>query len=94
MRAHRTRSRFPDSGCGDPKTGVHFAVMTESIYQFVMDQLQQHKGRWPAVARGSGVPKRTLEKIARREIADPGVSHIEALATYFHNEKRRPTAHA
>jgi len=57
--------------------------VTESIYEFVMDQLQQSKGQWPRVAKGAGVPKRTLEKIARREIADPGVSHIEALAAYF-----------
>ena len=48
-----------------------------------MEQLQQSKGRWPEVARGARVSKRTVEKIARGEIADPGVSHIEALAAYF-----------
>jgi len=61
--------------------------MTESIYQFVMDRLQQSKGQWPKVAKASGVPKRTLEKIARREIVDPGVSHIEALADYFRTQQ-------
>jgi len=67
--------------------------VTESIYQFVMEQLQQHKGRWGQVAKGSGVPKRTIEKIARREIADPGVSSIEALAAHFRSECRgRPHA--
>lgn len=59
--------------------------MTESLYQFVMDQLQTHKGRWADIAEGSGVSRRTIEKIARKEIADPGVSHIEKLATYFRN---------
>jgi transcriptional regulator with XRE-family HTH domain len=60
--------------------------MTESIYEFVLTQLQEYKGRWTAVAEGSGVSKRTIEKIASREIADPGVSHIEKLATYFRGQ--------
>ena len=54
-----------------------------SIYEYVMERLQASKGTWPAVAEGSGVPLRTLEKIARREIQDPGVSQIEKLAGYF-----------
>ncbi len=55
----------------------------ESIYEFVMERLQQTKGKWPMVAAGSGVSLRTLDKIARGEIKDPGVSHIEKLAGYF-----------
>lgn len=35
------------------------------------------------ISDGSGVPKRTVEKIKRREIEDPGVSHIEKLANWF-----------
>ena len=57
--------------------------MEQNIYDFVMAGLDQTKGSWPQVADGSGVSKRTLEKIARREIKDPGVSHIQALADYF-----------
>lgn len=68
--------------------------MTESIYQYVLDQLQQSKGDWRTVARGAGVPKRTLEKIARQEIKDPGISHIEALAAYFRMEQRAHRQHA
>lgn len=60
--------------------------MSASIYDFVIEQLEAHKGRWSSVAEGSGVPKRTLEKIARKEIKDPGVSHIEKLATYFREQ--------
>ena len=55
----------------------------ESMYEFVMTRLQSSKGSWNDVANGSGVSKRTIEKIARREIEDPGVSHIEKLAAYF-----------
>lgn len=55
----------------------------ESLYEYVLDQLEAAKGRWQEVADGSGVSKRTIEKIARKEIQDPGVSHIEALAKHF-----------
>ena len=58
------------------------------IYEFVMQQLEASKGNWPEVAQGSGVSKRTLEKIARREIADPGVSHIQRLSDYFRSAQR------
>lgn len=60
--------------------------MEESIYEYVMSELQAAKGQWPAVADGSGVSARTIEKIARKEIADPGVSHIEKLAKYFRDQ--------
>lgn len=55
----------------------------ESQYEFVMQQLANAKGRWPHVAEESGVSIRTLQKIARKEIQDPGVSHIEKLWRYF-----------
>jgi transcriptional regulator with XRE-family HTH domain len=57
--------------------------MSDSIYDFVMDGLQKTKGTWPEVAEGSGVSVRTISKIARKEIDDPGISHIEKLAKYF-----------
>lgn len=62
--------------------------MEQNLYDYVLAKLESAKGRWPAVAEGSGVPKRTLEKIARQEIADPGVSHIQKLADYFRSEER------
>jgi transcriptional regulator with XRE-family HTH domain len=61
--------------------------MAESIYQYVMGKLEDCKGKWPQVAIGSGVSIRTLSKIARREIEDPGVSHIEKLAQYFKQQE-------
>ena len=59
--------------------------MIESLHDYVLRELEASKGRWSAVAEGADISKRTLEKIARREIADPGVSHIEKLAAYFRN---------
>lgn len=58
----------------------------ESIYEYVLDELEQAKGNWSTVATETGMSKRTIEKIARREIEDPGVSHIEKLAAYFRGQ--------
>jgi len=60
-------------------------VMT--MHAFVLAHLERTKGQWPLVARESGVSKRTLEKIARGEIADPSVSHMQKLSDYFHREQ-------
>lgn len=40
------------------------------------------------IADGSGVPKRTVEKVARKEIEDPGVSTVQKLADYFRSAKK------
>jgi hypothetical protein len=54
-----------------------------SLHEFVIERLLATRGNWAHVARYSRVPKRTLEKIARREIKNPGVISIERLAEYF-----------
>jgi transcriptional regulator with XRE-family HTH domain len=61
-----------------------------SMHKFVLERLQSAKGHWSQVAAETGLSKRTIEKIARREIEDPGVSHIETLAIYFQGSFRRP----
>lgn len=60
--------------------------MEDSIYDYVMEQLEASKGNWPTVAADADVSLSTLVKIARREIADPGVSHIEKLYGYFRDQ--------
>lgn len=57
--------------------------MHESIHDYVVDQLQAAKGQWSRVAEDTGMSKRTIEKIARREFKDPAVSFIERLNRYF-----------
>ena len=57
--------------------------METSLYQFVLLKLESAKGHWPSVAAGSGVSKRTIEKIARQETQNPGIRNVEALAEYF-----------
>lgn len=57
--------------------------MKTSIHDYILDHLQSAKGHWPSIASASGVPLRTLQKIARREIPNPGIKHVEAIADYF-----------
>ncbi len=64
----------------------------ESIYAFVISELQAAKGGWPSIAEETGMSLRTIEKIARREIEDPGVSHIEKLAGYFREQSSKRSA--
>ena len=63
------------------------SMTTQTMYDFVVERLNQSKGHWPAVASGSGVPKRTLEKIARKETADPRGGTLQKLWDYFHKSE-------
>lgn len=63
--------------------------MSESIHQYVLSELARTKPDWEAVAKGSNVSKRTIEKIANREIEFPRVDKVEKLASYFRKQKRR-----
>ncbi|WKZ84194.1 hypothetical protein N5B55_10390 [Ralstonia pickettii] len=58
-------------------------VRPEKMSAYVRRRLNESRGRWPDVARGSGVPISTVRKIAQGQIADPAVSKVEALADYF-----------
>lgn len=60
--------------------------MAETIHDYVVDQLQAAKGQWSRVAEDTGMSKRTIEKIARREVKDPSVSFIERLNKYFRDQ--------
>ncbi len=67
--------------------------MKKTIYEFVIDRLAASRGTWPSIAAGSGMSKRTIEKIARKEIKGPNVHHIQCLHDYFvriaNDERRR-----
>lgn len=53
------------------------------MHRSVVASLQSARGGWRRIAEASGVPLRTIEKIARSEIENPGVGHIERLHAYF-----------
>lgn len=57
--------------------------MEQSMHEFVIERLQATKGTWRAISVATGVSKRTIEKIANRDIKDPGVTSIETLARHF-----------
>ena len=57
--------------------------MNIQMHEYVLARLEETKGQWTKVSDESGVNKRTLEKIARQEIKDPGVSFIQTLFDYF-----------
>ena len=63
--------------------------MNDSIFEYVLAQLQASKGKWVAVAEGSGVSYRTLEKIARGESEDPGIKTVEKLVAYFRSQETK-----
>lgn len=80
----QTKSRsIPNLGCVDPILGVSSESMNESIHSYVVRHLQDSKGTWPRIAKETGISKRTIEKIARQEVKDPGVSLVERLQRYF-----------
>ncbi len=79
-------------GCENPNKGLAFAIMKTPIYEFVLAHLEQVKGTWPDLAAATGISRRTIEKIARREISNPGIAHIQTLADHFGygcNKKRK-----
>lgn len=57
--------------------------MNTSLLEFVVDGLQRRKGGWSTIASETGIPYSTVGKIARKEIADPGIRSIERLANHL-----------
>ena len=60
---------------------------SDSILGYVVSRLQASKGRWREIAEKSHVPKRTLEKIAMGETADPGIQTVEKLLRCLRDEE-------
>jgi len=68
--------------------------MEKPLYDFVMERFAQCDFTYQEVADGSGVPRRTVEKIARKEIEDPGVSNVQKIADFFRAHAKRERAAA
>lgn len=64
----------------------------ESVFTYVMTQLQEHKGSWPAIAQATGLDYSWLTKVAQGKIENPGVRQIEQLAAYFEEAAREAPA--
>lgn len=69
--------------------------MHEFVVARLLDVPKQHssqKAYWAAVGKATKIPPKTIEKIARRQIVDPGVTGIETLAEHFGYTPRRAAA--
>lgn len=53
------------------------------MLDYVIERLEATKNTWPAVAKGSGVSHRTIQKIAARVTPDPRVRKVQKLYDYF-----------
>lgn len=69
------------------------------MHEFVVAKLLEQpaefpsrKAYWRSVSDATGISAKTLEKIARRQIVDPGVSGIETLADHFNYTPRKAAA--
>lgn len=63
--------------------------METALHAYVLEQFDKTSLTYQQIADGADVAVRTVEKIARKEIADPGVSHIEKLAAFFRSAEIR-----
>lgn len=55
----------------------------EKIHEYATKQLAATQLTMKQVGEGSGVPWRTVQKIASGEIKNPGVSHCQDIADFF-----------
>jgi hypothetical protein len=56
----------------------------ETRTQYVVRRLREAMPRnWPEISEKSGVPEKTIYKIAYRETKDPRSSTLDALHSYF-----------
>jgi len=60
--------------------------MSESVYEFVMDELEKTRGGWLDIASSTGISISTIKKIGYRDVENPGVLTIEKLAQYFRDK--------
>lgn len=84
------------AGCENPFTGLAcwparaIIEVMETLSEYVMRQLAKTTLSYQQTADGSGVSRRTVEKITRREIVDPGVSHMEKFERFFRELESQP----
>lgn len=60
-----------------------------SMHERVVARLQALKGQWPTVAQESGVPYRTLRKVADGTVKNPWATTLEQLDRYLETHENR-----
>jgi hypothetical protein len=66
--------------------GLLSSTMNDSILGNLVRQLEETKGRWPAIAEACGVPYRTVQKIGSGKTKSPRVDNVEKLSNYFRDQ--------
>lgn len=73
--------------------------MIASIHEFVVAKLldkprefASSKAYWRVISQATGVYISTIQRIAKREIGNPGIRHIETLADHFGYTPRKAAA--
>lgn len=66
---------------------------TEPRIEFIVRKLRAAMPRrWPEISEKTGVPEKTIYKIAYRETKDPRTSTTEALHDYFTTQAQQDRA--
>lgn len=55
----------------------------EQALKFVLQNIEEHRGRWPEICTATGISYFTLQKIAQRTIDRPSVELLQTLSDYF-----------
>jgi predicted transcriptional regulator len=60
-----------------------YSTLYSNLHERVVTRLQAHKGRWPTIAKRSGVPYSSLRKIAQGTTKTPAVENLETLDRFL-----------
>jgi hypothetical protein len=59
----------------------------DAMLDYVKEQLEAHRGEWPVISVGAGVPYFTITNIVQGKVLDPRISTVQALYDYFRAEE-------
>ena len=63
----------------------------ETIHDYIVGKLRgDWKGRWDEVSQKTGVPVRTIEKVAARVYKSHRLSTMDPLHSFFREQDRKP----
>lgn len=61
--------------------------MQTPMLDYVLQNLDAAKGRWPVISEKTGIPYKTLVKVAQSETKNPGIDSVQRLYDYFREQQ-------
>lgn len=61
----------------------------EKLLEFVKKELDSARGKWPEIAKVTGVPYFTITNLVQGKVEDPRISTMQPLIDYFRARKKR-----